>query len=402
MGNVIPVQGKYGSAKIFTDIVEQEAISQVINLLNQPFAENAHVRLMPDIHAGAGCTIGTTMHIYDKVCPNLVGVDIGCGMKVVRIKDREIDFEKLDNIIREFIPSGMAIREETHPYANNIRLEDLRCAKHVDLDRAYKSIGSLGGGNHFIELDVDDCGNYYLVVHSGSRHLGLEVAKYYQERAWDDLTHYTKEEIDQKIRFLKAQGRQREIQGMLQEMKEKSCSIPKDLAYVEGEAFYDYLHDMELVQMFAHINRKAMTDTILNQMGWTGVERFTTIHNYIDTNGLILRKGAVSALKNERLIIPINMRDGSLICIGRGNPDWNCSAPHGAGRLFSRSKAKELFTVEEFKSEMSGIYTTSVGQSTLDESPMAYKRIEDIVENIDDTVEIISIIKPVYNFKAGE
>ena len=395
------LNGKYGEATVFTDVVENEAISQVINLLNQPYAENAHIRLMPDIHAGAGCTIGTTMHIRDKVCPNLVGVDIGCGMLVALLNVDEIDFEKLDKVIREFIPSGAEIRETRHPYWKIVPLEYLYARSAVDIERAYKSIGTLGGGNHFIEVDRDEEGNLYLVIHSGSRHLGVEVAKFYQELAWRNLTSYSKEEIDKVISKLKAEGRQKEIQKTLESMKTKSCSVPKDLAYLEGNAMADYLHDMQIVQRFASWNRLAMADTILEKMGWSNVHTFSTIHNYIDTETMILRKGAVSAEDGEKLLIPINMRDGSLICIGKGDREWNCSAPHGAGRLYSRSKAKELFTVEEFESEMSGIYTTSVGQGTLDESPMAYKRIEDIVDNIGDTVDVIGVIKPIYNFKAG-
>lgn len=395
------LNGKYGEATVFTDVVENEAISQVINLLNQPYAKDAHLRLMPDIHAGAGCTIGTTMRISDKICPNLVGVDIGCGMEVVQISSNELDLDKLDAVIREFIPSGFNIREEPHSYAAMVDLTNLRCVRDVDLERAYKSIGTLGGGNHFIEVNKDDDGNIYLVVHSGSRHLGIDIAKHYQERAWQELTHYSDEEIRETVRSLKAAGRAKEIQSTLAAMKQKECRIPKDLAYVEGASFYDYLKDMEIAQFYAHLNRKAIADTIVDQMGWDIVSRFTTVHNYIDTLSMILRKGAVSAKFGEKLIIPINMRDGSLICIGKGNPDWNYSAPHGAGRLFSRSKAKELFTVKEFEQEMSGIYTTCVNRSTLDESPMAYKRIEDIVDNIGDTVDVIGVIKPIYNFKAG-
>ena len=399
---MIELRGKYGDAKIFTDVVDEESVSQVINFLNQPYVEGSQVRMMPDIHAGAGCVIGTTATIKDKICPNLVGVDIGCGMEVVRILERDIDLQKLDELIREEIPSGFEIREREHGYADLIDLEKLNCVKHVNLDRARHSIGTLGGGNHFIEANRDDEGNIYIVVHSGSRHLGLQVANYYQEAGYKALSTYNKDEIDTAISELKATGRQSEIQDMLKQMKSKHCSVPKPLAYVEGELMRNYLHDMKIAQDFATFNRKAMVDTIVHGMGLHIAERFTTIHNYIDTKNMILRKGAVSAQVGEKLLIPINMRDGSLICIGKGNPDWNYSAPHGAGRLMSRSAAKQAFSVDEFKEQMSGIYTTSVGQSTLDECPMAYKKMEDIVNNIGDTVSISAVIKPIYNFKAGD
>lgn len=399
---MIELRGKYGEAKVFTDVVDQESISQVISLLNQPYVEGSRVRMMPDIHAGAGCTIGTTMTITDKICPNLVGVDIGCGMETIRIKETHIELQQLDKLIRQEIPSGFAIRTKPHRYVKDIDLEALYCAKHVDLLRAEKSIGTLGGGNHFIEANKDDEGNIYIVVHSGSRHLGLQIANYYQDAGFKALTTYKPEEIEAAIAKLKAEGRQSEIQKTLQEMKSKHSYIPKPLAYVEGELLEQYLHDMKIAQEFAMLNRKAMIDVIVKGLGVHVVEQFTTVHNYIDTENKILRKGAVSAQAGEVLLIPINMRDGSLICVGKGNEDWNCSAPHGAGRLMSRSAAKESFTVSEFKKQMEGIYTTSVGRSILDECPMAYKRIEDIVDNIDPTVEIKAIIKPIYNFKAGE
>lgn len=399
---MLELQGKYATAKVFTDVVDNESISQVINLLNQPYAEGSHVRMMPDIHAGAGCTIGTTMTIRDKICPNLVGVDIGCGMETVRIKEDHIEPQKLDVVIRDGIPSGFAIRDKAHRYATEIDLNKLYCAKHVNLDRAMCSIGTLGGGNHFIEADKDDDGNIYIVVHSGSRHLGLQVANYYQEAAYKALTTYSHEEIETIIAQLKADGRQKEIQKVLKQYKTKNSPVPKPLAYVEGELFEQYIHDMKIAQQYAQLNRKAMMDVIIKGMGFHVEEQFTTIHNYIDVNNMILRKGAVSAKAGERLLIPINMRDGSLICVGKGNEDWNCSAPHGAGRLMSRAQAKQTFTVSEFKKEMDGIYTTSVGRSTLDECPMAYKDMKDIVDNIGPTVVIAAIVKPIYNFKAGD
>lgn len=399
---MIELNGKFANAKVFTDVVDNESISQVINLLNQPYVEGSKVRMMPDIHAGAGCTIGTTMTIKDKICPNLVGVDIGCGMETIRIKETHIEPQKLDKVIRANIPSGFEIRSVPHRYAKDIDLSDLYCAKRVNTNRAYNSIGTLGGGNHFIEANKDETGNIYIVVHSGSRHLGLEIANFYQESAYKSLTTYSKEEIDAVITQLKESGRQKEIQNALKEMKAKKSPVPKSLAYVEGDMFERYLHDMKIAQKFASLNRQAMMDIIVKEMGLHVVEQFTTIHNYIDVDNMILRKGSVSAKDGERLIIPINMRDGSLICTGKGNSDWNYSAPHGAGRLMSRSAAKETFTVSEFKKQMEGIFTTSVNRSTLDECPMAYKSIEDIVGNIEPTVSIDAIIKPIYNFKAGD
>lgn len=399
---MIELQGKYATAKVFTDVVDNESISQVINLLNQPYIEGSKVRMMPDIHAGAGCTIGTTMTISDKICPNLVGVDIGCGMETIRIKETFIEPQKLDKVIRSEIPSGFEIRKNPHRFAKDIDLSGLYCAKKIKLDRAYNSIGTLGGGNHFIEANKDEDGHIYIVVHSGSRHLGLEIANLYQEAAYASLTSYSKDEIEKIIEELKAAGRQKEIQNVLKNLKAKHSPIPKPLAYVEGELFEQYLHDMHIAQQYANLNRKAMMDTIVKAMGFHVEEQFTTIHNYIDVENMILRKGAVSAQAGERLLIPINMRDGSLVCTGKGNEDWNCSAPHGAGRLMSRSEAKQTFTVSEFKKQMDGIYTTSVGRSTLDECPMAYKNMEDIVNNIEPTVKINSVIKPIYNFKAGD
>ena len=367
---MIELKGKYAQAKVFTDVVDNESISQVISLLNQPYAEGSRIRMMPDIHAGAGCTIGTTMTIRDRVCPNLVGVDIGCGIETIRIKEKRVEPQKLDKLIRQEIPSGFAVRQKPHRFADRIDLEDLRCAKYVKLDRAYQSIGTLGGGNHFIEANRDDDGNLYIVIHSGSRHLGLEIADFYQNAGFKAL-------------------------------KEQGSAIPKPLAYVDGHLMDDYLHDMRIAQAFADLNRKAMADVIIKGMGLHVVEAFTTIHNYIDLDAGILRKGAVSAKAGEKLLIPINMRDGSLICLGKGNEDWNCSAPHGAGRLMSRSAAKSSFTVSEFKKQMEGIYTTSVGQGTLDECPMAYKSMADIVDNIGPTADIAAVIRPIYNFKAG-
>lgn len=400
---MIDVTGKFNTAKIFTDVVDEASIAQVTELCNQEFCSGSRIRLMPDIHAGAGCTIGTTMTITDKIVPNLVGVDIGCGMETVRIKEKEIDLEALDKLIYNRIPSGFSIREHCHAYSDIVGLGYLRCAAHVDIVRAGKSMGTLGGGNHFIEADLDDDGNIYIVVHSGSRHLGLEVAKYYQEAGYKALYQADNGGVQKIIADLKAQGRQSKISDAIKEYKAKhQTKIPKQLAYVYGALFDDYIHDMKIVQRFATWNRQTMVDEIVSGMGLHVEEHFTTIHNYIDTDTMILRKGAVSAKKGEKLLIPINMRDGSLICVGKGNEDWNCSAPHGAGRLMSRAAAKERFTVSEFEKQMDGIYTTSVNQSTLDECPMAYKSMDAIVDNIGPTAEILKVIKPIYNFKAGE
>ncbi|MBQ8349918.1 MAG: RtcB family protein [Ruminococcus sp.] len=399
---MIILNGKYNYAKVFTEIIDEGAIAQIIELCNQPISENSSIRIMPDVHAGAGCTIGTTMTVSDKIVPNLVGVDIGCGMETIRLKEKHIEVQKLDKLIYEKIPSGFEIRRKTHRYIEKIDLAKLYCYKYIDPLRAEMSIGTLGGGNHFIEADKGSDGSIYIVIHSGSRHLGVETAKYYQNEAYRRLNNSSEKEVNELIERLKAEGKEKQIQSEIKKLTStKHTSVPKHLAYCEGELFEQYIHDMKIVQQFASLNRQAMMDEIIKGMGFHVTERFSTIHNYIDTDKMILRKGAVSAESGEKLLIPVNMRDGSLICTGKGNPDWNCSAPHGAGRLMSRSQAKESFTVSEFKKQMKGIYTTSVNQQTLDECPMAYKSIEDIVGNISDTVEINDIIKPIYNFKAG-
>lgn len=401
------LNGKYSNAKVFTEKIEETAISQIIELCNQPMTENSNIRIMPDVHTGAGCVIGTTMIINDKVVPNLVGVDIGCGMETVKIKEKQIDVEKLDRLIRERIPSGFNTRDIPHEYSEQITLKHLRCYKEINELKAKKSIGTLGGGNHFIEANIGSDGSIYIVIHSGSRHLGLQVANYYQNKAFESLNGSSKEDIDNLIAKLKSEGKEKQIQKEIKALiNTKRTNVPKHLAYLEGELFQDYIHDMIIIQAYATLNRRVMMYEIIKGMGLNISERFVTIHNYIDTDNdsgtLILRKGAVSAQKGEKLLIPINMRDGSLICVGKGNPDWNYSAPHGAGRLMSRTQAKQEFSMEEFEDTMNGIYTTSVNQSTLDECPMAYKSIDDIVNNIGETAEIIDIIKPIYNFKAGE
>jgi tRNA-splicing ligase RtcB len=399
------IEGKYNIAKVYTEVVEETALEQIRTLCNQEFVKDSKIRIMPDVHAGAGCTIGTTMTLKDCVVPNLVGVDIGCGMETIQIKNSHIELQKLDKLIYEKIPSGFNIRSSVHKYNDEIDLNMLRCKREgrINLDRAVKSLGTLGGGNHFIEADKDEEGNIFIVIHSGSRHLGLEVANYYQELAYKSLNGNTADDINQLIINCKTVRREKEIQRGIDDLKAQvRTEIPKSLAYLAGPLMEDYIHDMKIVQRFALLNRKAMMDEIIRGLKLKVEDEFTTIHNYIDTEAMILRKGAVSAKKGERLLIPINMRDGSLICIGKGNEDWNNSAPHGAGRLMSRIKAKSTFTVSEFKKQMKGIYTTSVNSDTLDECPMAYKDMEDIVKNIGDTAEIIKIIKPIYNFKAGD
>lgn len=394
------LNGKYATARIFTDNIENEAISQIYELCNQEFVEGCKVRIMPDVHAGKGCTIGTTMEIKDKVVPNLVGVDISCGVLCIKLKEKEINFKKLDDIIRKYIPSGMNVREKAIDSSEirKIGLQKLKCINNINMDRAEKSLGTLGNGNHYLEIDVDEEKNLYLVIHSGSRYLGKQVAEYYQKIAINDLANNTKEKITL-IQKLKNEGREKEIECALKIFDKPK--IPSYLAYLEGTHLKNYLHDVGIIQEYANKNRKIMANEIITRMGLSIEEEFTTCHNYIDLDNMTLRKGAISAQKGEKLIIPINMRDGSIIGVGKGNPDWNYSAPHGAGRIMSRSKAKELVSLEEFKKSMSDVWTTSVCQSTIDESPMVYKPIEEIVENIKDTVIIEKIIKPVYNFKAN-
>lgn len=403
------VNGKFNTAKVYTDVVDEKSLQQIKTLCDQEFTSGAKIRLMPDVHAGAGCTIGTTMTIKDKIVPNLVGVDIGCGMETLMIhKDSEaaqkFNPAQLDMIIRKNIPCGFDIRKFEHQYVAEVEWDNIKGIynKH----RAQLSLGTLGGGNHFIEADKDEEGNLYIVVHSGSRHAGLEIAEYYQEMAWRQLNGKTKADLDAMISQLKAEGRETEIEAKRVEMNAQiKTQIPKDLAYVSGYLFDDYINDMRIMQHFAMLNRKAMINSIsigLHLKKEEIVDQFTTIHNYIDTENMILRKGAVSAQKGEKLLIPINMRDGSLICLGKGNEDWNCSAPHGAGRVMSRMKAKKELSMEEFKAEMSGIYSTTVTKETLDEAPMAYKTMDDIVANIGPTADILNVIKPIYNFKAAE
>lgn len=402
---MITVQGAYNSAVCYTDMLEKAAAGQIKAVCDQSAFADCKIRIMPDVHAGMGCTIGTTMTITDKVVPGMVGVDIGCGVETVCIAEKELNLAALDALIRREIPCGREIRDTEHQFNKEIDLTEMRCANQVNLVRARRSIGTLGGGNHFIEVDRGEDGALYVVIHSGSRHIGKEVAKYYQEEGFHALCGNARFQLDKAIARMKAEGNTKEIHKTIKKLKSQRAMLtpmPKDLSYVEGKLFEDYIHDMKLIQRFAVLNRQAMMEVLLTGMGFTAVERFTTIHNYIDTEEMILRKGAVSAKQGEKLLIPINMRDGSLICMGKGNEDWNCSAPHGAGRLMSRKDAFDRLSMEEYKEQMSDIFSTCVVADTLDESPMAYKPMDEIVAQIAPTAEIVDRIKPIYNFKSTE
>ena len=393
--------------KIFTENIEPEALNQIYTLIKQPAFENCKVRIMPDVHAGAGCVIGFTADLGDKVIPNIVGVDIGCGMLTVELGKIDIDFEQLDKAIRKRVPSGKNVHDGR--IVRFDELQSLHCYRELkDTKRLERSIGTLGGGNHFIEIDTDTDGNKYLIIHSGSRNLGKQVAEHYQKLAIEIMQGKDKlyEMQEKLIADYKAQGKRKEIEKAIKELHRKfnpnPLGIPKELCYLTGKYREQYLHDMQICQKFAVKNREEMAKAILDEIGLQSISSFETIPNYIEFGANMVRKGAISAKENEMLLIPINMRDGCIIGIGKGNENWNCSAPHGAGRIMSRSKAKELVSLEEFEQSMEGIYTTSVNQSTIDESPMVYKPIDEIVENIKDTVEIVKIIKPIYNFKASE
>lgn len=401
---MIEVNGKYSNAKIFSSVPQDAAIEQIQELCNQPFMSDTKVRIMPDYHAGKGCVIGTTIQLKDKVVPNLVGVDVGCGVYVVKLQPIDIDYEKLDQTIRQFVPSGIALHnEESLRYVTDDfpKVKEF-VASHIMTDDHNKlSLGTLGGGNHFIELAKDDEGALYLCIHTGSRSVGSKIAKYYQKLAFENLG---KRDIQSLVEQLKAENRHQEIQGAIQQLKEKEPLIPKDLAYLEGQAFHDYIHDMKLSQSFAKANRLQIATSIIEhlQLEKYIVEQFDSIHNYIDTDLMILRKGAISAQKGEQVIIPMNMRDGSIIAFGRGNEDWNYSAPHGAGRIMSRTKANQTLRMDDYKSAMKGIWTTSVNEETLDEAPFAYKPMNEILDHVEEAVDIHKLIKPVYNFKASE
>ena len=397
----ITVKGKYNTAIIYTQNVEQSALQQIRRLCDfEPLAQS-QIRIMSDVHAGVGCTIGTTMTIVDKVVPNMVGVDIGCGMRVVQLQAGAIDYPALDDYIRHHIRVGREIRDQLHGLVDQIDLGQLRCVRHIKRERAERSIGTLGGGNHFVEVDRDEQGTLYLVVHTGSRHLGVSVAAYYQNAAYQRLAARGPAARNDLIDELRAQGRQADIEQQLARLT-PAVTVPPELAYVEGDLLQDYLHDMGITQRFASLNRQAIADDIVNGLGLGKTDEFETVHNYIDLQHNILRKGAVSAQKGEKLLIPLNMRDGALLCIGKGNPDWNYSAPHGAGRRYSRGKAKEALSMDEYRAQMQGIYTTSISRGTLDESPMAYKSMYDIIGNIRPTVTIQCRLTPTYNYKCCE
>lgn len=398
--------------KIFTENIEPEALNQIYTLIKQPAFSDCKVRIMPDVHAGAGCVIGFTADLGDKVIPNIVGVDIGCGMLTVELGKNEICLETVDNIIHQYVPSGRNVHEGRQVQFDEIK--ELRCFRELkDTKRLERSIGTLGGGNHFIEIDIDEKGVKYLIIHTGSRNLGKQVAEYYQNLAIGIMQGKDKlfEMQEKLIADYKAQGRKKEIQSAIKELHRKfnpnPLGIPKELCYLTGKYREDYLHDMKICQQFASINRYEIANAIIGNLfgcdiAYWNLPMFETIHNYIEFGTNMVRKGAISAKKDEPLLIPINMRDGCILGKGKGNEDWNFSAPHGAGRIMSRSKAKETVSLKEFERAMEGIFTTSVSQSTIDESPMAYKPMDEIVANIQDTVEITAIIKPIYNFKASE
>jgi len=402
---MLEIKGKVNTAICYATVIEEEAIEQIRRMCDYEFTAGSKVRIMPDVHAGKGCTIGTTMTVVDKAVPNVVGVDIGCGMYTVKLGKIEIDFERLDEACH-FVPSGMKVWEGRK---ERFDLERLQCFRELrDSRRLERSLGTLGGGNHFIEVDKAADGTKYLVIHSGSRNLGKQVAEIYQRLAVDlnrGMEDYF-EQRDEIIRTYKEQGRRSEIQAALKEIAWKKAngptSIPEDLCYLYGKYLELYLADVELCQQFAKRNRELMAEIILDRCGLKAEDAFHTIHNYIDTEERILRKGAIAAHKDEKVLIPINMRDGSVLAVGKGNPEWNYSAPHGAGRVMSRSGARQTLSMEEYKKAMEGIYTTSVNEQTLDEAPMAYKSLSDIIDVIGEAVEVIEVLKPIYNFKASE
>ena len=397
------IKGIFATAISYAKEIEPVAEEQIRAMCDQPFAEGCRVRIMPDVHAGKGCTIGTTMTVRGKAVPNVVGVDIGCGMYTTRLGNKRIDCERIDEICH-WIPSGFNTWDSPREAFD---FERLRCWRQMNnRSRLKSSLGTLGGGNHFIEIDRGEDGTYWLVIHSGSRNLGKQVCEYYQQLAVDiaEGKEDYKESSPELIARLKAEGREKEIQTELEALKKRlnHKTAPDSLCHLEGKHLEDYLHDVKICQEFAVRNREIMTELILRKTGMVGVESFHTIHNYIDTDEMILRKGAIAAHKGERVLIPINMRDGSVIAIGRGNEEWNYSAPHGAGRIMSRKKAFETLSLEDYRAAMEGIYTTTANEDTIDEAPMAYKRMEDIIDVIRESVDIVEIIKPVYNFKAAE
>lgn len=408
---MITIFGKYTNALVYTTDNEQYAIDdyarkQLQMICDHPSAAGSRIRVMPDVHPGKVGTIGLTMTVGESLMPNLVGVDIGCGMTIARIRTKGMECQKLDTVIRDNVPVGGAVRKTNHRLCDKAVLRRLHCYKAVDEAKAERSIGTLGGGNHFIEVDMAQDGTKYLVIHSGSRNLGKQVADIYQHLAVE--LHSGKEEYFKQrealITAYKEAGRRNEIQAALKDLKweRRDCLIPEDLCYLYGTYLEDYLHDVEICQQFARRNREKMAEVILERTGMTGSDAFHTIHNYIDTEEMILRKGAIAAHEGEKVLIPINMRDGSVLAVGRGNPEWNYSAPHGAGRLMSRTRAKENLSLDDYRKTMEGIYTTCVNAATLDEAPMAYKSLADIIDVIRESVDVIDIMKPIYNFKASD
>lgn len=393
------IKGKYSEAKVFTNNIDEMTVSQIEAFLNEELTANAQVRIMPDCHAGKGAVIGTTMKVTDRVVPNLVGVDIGCGMLCVEIQKQDVDFAKLDHTVRALVPSGQAVRTAPHDFVKNIDLDQVLATFSKDV--AAHSLGTLGGGNHFIEMNEAEDGRLFLVVHSGSRHLGVKAANYHQKKAIESLST-DKEGLDRLILQLKTAGRHKEINDAIKSYKSAQPMIPGDLAYLTGSLMQDYFNDLKIAQEYAKWNRAAMVQVLLEAMAFTEIGRIDTVHNYIDLEHMILRKGAISARKDELVLIPINMRDGSLLAKGKGNDDWNQSGPHGAGRILSRTKAKQLLQLNDFTNSMKHVYTTSVNQDTIDESPLAYKTMQEIIENTTETIDIQSVLKPVYNFKAAE
>lgn len=396
---MIEIQGRFNTAKVFADTLDEKARGQLSRVCDAEHFSQCKIRVMPDVHAGVGCVIGFTMALKDKVVPNMVGVDIGCGMYLCQLQEKEIDYAMLDSAIRSKVPSGNTNHKKPIEEAERFNFENLRCFEGINVINAKRCLGTLGGGNHFIEVDRDSDGTLYLVIHTGSRNLGAGVAEFYQKRGHQVLSQKLEEKYNALLENAKSEEEREKI---LREKEEEKASILPHEAYVEGQLFEDYIQDMKITQEFADLNRKIIANRLIDALGLHVVESFTTTHNYIDMDEMVLRKGAVSAKKGEKLLIPINMRDGGLLCIGKGNEDWNNSAPHGAGRLMTRSRAKETISLEDYQKAMEGIYSTCISTGTLDESPMAYKNKGEIVKNIAPTAEIFKEIKPVYNFKSAK